>query len=67
MISLLALPFSVKINIALFTLRVYNTVIILAESRAVRDGGLRFIRDRGGIFRAHVTAGESDNTGGLDF
>ena len=31
-------------------------VIVLAESRAVRDGGLRLIRDRGGTPRTHVTA-----------
>jgi hypothetical protein len=32
-------------------------VIVLAESRAVRNGGLRHIRDRGGTPRTHVTAG----------
>jgi hypothetical protein len=46
---------------------VLDRVIVLAESRAVRDGGLRSIRDRGGIPRAHVTAGESDSTGRSDF
>jgi hypothetical protein len=45
-------------------IRQYNsalafTVIVLAESKAVRDGGLRPIRDRGGTPRTHVTAGGS--------
>jgi hypothetical protein len=39
--------------------RIGMCVIVLAESRAVRDGGLRFIRDRDRISKAHVTAGES--------
>jgi hypothetical protein len=42
-------------------------VIVLAESRAVRDGGLRSIRDRDGIPKAHVTTGGSGSTGGSDF
>jgi hypothetical protein len=32
----------------------YRDVIVLAESRAVRDGGLRPIGDRGGTPRTHV-------------
>jgi hypothetical protein len=36
-----------------------KSVIVLAEPRAVRDGGLRPIRDRDGTPRTHVTAGES--------
>jgi len=34
-------------------------VIVLAESRAVRDRGLRLIRDKSGIPKIHVTAGRS--------
>jgi hypothetical protein len=37
----------------------------MAESRAVRDGGLRPIGDRGGTPRTHVTAGESRALAGL--
>jgi hypothetical protein len=41
-------------------------VIVLAESRAVRDGGLRPIRDGGGTPRTHVTAGESQGLASED-
>jgi hypothetical protein len=37
----------------------FSCVIVLAEPRAVRNGGLRLIRDRGGTPRTYVTAGGS--------
>jgi hypothetical protein len=42
-----------------YVIRINQRVIVLAEPRAVRDGGLRLIRDKGGIPRIHVTAGGS--------
>jgi hypothetical protein len=39
-------------------------VIVLAEPKAVRDGGLRPIWDRGGTPRAHVTTGGSHGSHG---
>jgi hypothetical protein len=36
-----------------------TNIIILAKSKAVRDKELRFIRDRDGILKTYVTAGES--------
>jgi len=45
-------------------LNYYLAVIVLAEPRAVRDGELRPIRDRGGTPRIHVTAGGSHGSHG---
>jgi hypothetical protein len=39
--------------------RLRPVVIVLAESKAVREGGLRLIRDRGGTLMTHVTSGGS--------
>jgi hypothetical protein len=36
-----------------------TNIIVLTEFRAVRDRELRFIRDRSGIPKIHVTAGGS--------
>jgi hypothetical protein len=40
------------------------TVIVLAEPKAVRKGGLRLIRDRGGTPITHVTPGGSHSLAG---